>query len=98
MFDKDKRYLTRGVQCSIDIEIQLLLWNMIDEINDGKADYLQVFEIKNLGDNRIKIIHRQEVPRYRKEYEIIGVVNCETTIFVVDSGTEGSVMMLNYEY
>lgn len=97
MFDKSNRYITRGIQESIDIEIQILLWNMIDEM-EGRVDYLQVFEIKNLGANRIKIIHRQEIPRYRKEYKVIGEINRDATIFVVDSGTEGCVMMLNWEY
>ena len=97
MFDKSNRYITRCIQESIDIEIQLLLWNMIDEM-EGQVDYLQVFEIKNLGAQRVKIVQRQEVPKYRKEYEVIGAVNYDVTIFVVDSGTEGCVMMLNWEY
>ncbi|MFR4998371.1 MAG: DUF960 family protein [Clostridium paraputrificum] len=97
MFDKNNRYMTRGIQKSIDIGIQLLLWNMIDEM-EGQVDYLQVFEIKNLGDQMVKIVHRQEVPKYSKEYEVIGVVNYDVTIFVVDSGKEGCVMMLNWEY
>ena len=55
MFDRD-RYLTREVSNEIPLEIQILLWSMIDGLN-VKKDYLQVFEIDPIGVNLIKIEH-----------------------------------------
>ena len=42
MFNKE-RYLTRGISNEIPLEIQILLWSIIDKINVMK-EYLKVFE------------------------------------------------------
>ena len=88
MFDKE-RYLTRGVSKEIPFEVQLQLWSMIDEIT-VKKDYLQVFEIEPIKDNLLKIEHRQEVPKYKKEIIV-------RKLFVIDEG-DYSTMMLSEEY
>jgi len=96
MFDKD-RYLTRGVSNEIPFEIQLLLWSMIGEVK-VKKDYLQVFEIETINDNLLKIEHRQEVPKYKKDIVVRNVgINSKVKIFVIDDG-EYSTMMLSEEY
>lgn len=96
MFDKD-RYLTRGVSNKIPFEIQLLLWSMIGEVK-VKKDYLQVFEIEPINDNLLKIEHRQEVPKYKKDILVKNVgINSKVKIFVIDDG-EYSMMMLSEEY
>ena len=61
MFNKE-RYLTRGISNEIPLEIQILLWSMIDKLN-VKTDYLQLFEIEPIDANLLKIEHRQEVPK-----------------------------------
>ena len=43
MFKTENRYMTRKVAEEIPLEINILLWNLIDELNVEK-DYLQVFE------------------------------------------------------
>ena len=39
----NKRYLTKGIDESIPLELQLFMWNCIDRMPEPK-DYLQVFE------------------------------------------------------
>lgn len=96
MFDKE-RYLTRGVSNKIPFEIQLLMWSMIEELKVNK-DYLQVFEVNPISDNLLKIEHRQEIPKYKKEIIVRNIgINSKEKIFVIDEG-EYSTMMLSEEY
>jgi len=46
MFDS-KRYMTNGVLQTIPVEIQMIVWAMIDELKNKveAVDYLQVFEL-----------------------------------------------------
>ena len=71
MFDKD-RYLTRGVSEEIPLEIQILLWSMIVGIKIKKG-YLQVFEIELIKNSLLKIEHRQEIPKYKKEHVVVNI-------------------------
>ena len=96
MFDKD-RYLTRGVSEEIPLEIQILLWSMIGGIKI-KKDYLQVFEIEPIKNSLLKIEHRQEIPKYKKEHVVVNTgINSKIKIFVIDD-EEYSTMMLSSEY
>lgn len=96
MFDKD-RYLTKDVSKKIPLEIQILLWSMISEMKI-KKDYLQVFEIEPIKNNLLKIEHRQEVPKYKKELVVVNTsINFKVKIYVIDDG-EYSTMMLSDEY
>lgn len=102
MFKKENRYVTKGINIQVDLAIQIVLWNMIDELkskDDIKLDYLQVFEVEKV-EEFIKIEHRQEVPYYSQTYMLNGM-NIEITskmkIFVIDDG-ENSTMMLSEEY
>lgn len=102
MFKKKNRYVTKGINIQVDLAIQIVLWNMIDELkskDDIKLDYLQVFEVEKV-EEFIKIEHRQEVPYYSQTYMLNGM-NIEITskmkIFVIDDG-ENSTMMLSEEY
>lgn len=96
MFDKD-RYLTRDVSEEIPLEIQILLWSMIVGIKI-KKDYLQVFEIEPIKNSLLKIEHRQEIPKYKKEHVVVNTgINSKVKIFVIDDG-EYSTMMLSSEY
>lgn len=95
MFDNE-RYVTRGVMDSLEIPIQIFLWEIIDKL-EGEKDYLQVFELKQIGEDRIKIIHSQEVPGYRREYIIRGQIEKNLKIFAIDSG-EYSTLLKSSEY
>ena len=58
-------------------------------------DYLQVFEISGAHD-KVKVIHTQEEPEYRREYLWDAPVFCGK-IFVIDDG-DHSTMLLVEEY
>ena len=88
MFNKE-RYLTRGISNEIPLEIQILLWSMIDKLN-VKKDYLQVFEIEPIDANLLKIEHSDIVVKN------VGI-SSKVKIFVIDDG-EYSTMMLSSEY
>lgn len=99
----NNRYVTRGVNTEVDIRLQILMWNLIDKINNDKSinvDYLQVFNISK-KDNKIFIQHSQEVPEYKKLYEIRNVKDIEVEdklkLFVIDE-VDHSTMLLAQEY
>lgn len=62
----NKRYLSRGVDDTIPIEIQLFMWACIDQLSEPR-DYLQIFDLRQIG-NMQSITHRSEQPEYRKVY------------------------------
>lgn len=101
MFNKENRYITKGINEIVDIRLQIFLWRAIDNLKDKveNVDYLQIFEIeKEYG--TITINHRQEVPEYNEEHIIelcdIDVVG-KIKVFVIDSG-DYSTMLLAEEY
>ena len=57
MFKTENRYMTRKVAEEIPLEINILLWNLIDELNVEK-DYLQIFELNPIGEGIVEIIHK----------------------------------------
>ena len=104
MFENDKkRYITIGVAETIDIEIQIFLFELIDELVQSKVeiDYLQVFKLemirKNLEHN-LKVTHSQEVPDYNQEYFINVNTPIDAKIFVIDDGQSYVTMLLAEEY
>ena len=102
MFKKDNRYVTRGVNEEVDIRLQLIMWSMIDKLNDEgnvELDYLQVFKLRKEG-NKIIINQSQEVPKYSSTYEIELEdiqLDDEIKVYVIDSG-EYSTMLFPSEY
>ena len=103
MFKKDNRYVTRGVNEEVDIRLQLIIWSMIDKLNDEgnvELDYLQVFSIRKEGNN-IVINQSQEVPEYSCTYEIELEdiqIDYAIQVYVIDSGEEFSTMAFPAEY
>ncbi|MEB6551142.1 DUF960 domain-containing protein [Heyndrickxia sporothermodurans] len=82
------RYMTRAINEELNIEMQALLWELLDSIavkRKDKMDYLQVFEIVNIG-NKIKIINRQEQPTIKEELIMDkGTMNIKnTTVWIID--------------
>jgi hypothetical protein len=91
----NQRYLTKGVQSEIPLELQLFMWGCIDKLLEER-DYFRVFKLENLGGIQ-KITHFSEQPAYRKEY-LIPIDNPITTkIYIIDSDTY-STMLLAEEY
>lgn len=96
------RYITQGVLIEIPLEYQILMWNYIEELGEQlKLDYLQVFnfsEVKVSNSNSTqKMIHKQEVPEYQKEY-VVNMKDVEvitTKVFVIDDGKHCTMLLAN---
>lgn len=102
MFDNE-RYITKGVNETVSIQLQIILWSLIDELKkreNFKIDYLQVFELRNVKSKKSfnqEIIHKQEVEPYKKIYLFSDAEPINTKVFVIDD-SEQSVMVLAEEY
>ena len=102
MFDRTNRYITKGIQHEISLELQLFMWDCIDTLKEqGKElDYLQVFELtKERVDDVFfqKIEHKQEVPAYQKTHRVFPTEMVNAKVFVIDDETH-STMLLAEEY
>ena len=104
MFEREKRYVTGGVDERIPLDLQRLMWTSIDMrmlFANEKIDYLQVFTFKKIDGEILALHHTQEQPprlnvtyiEYREEYQDV----LEETIFVIDGG-DHSTMLFAYEY
>ena len=91
----NKRFITCGVNAEIEPLLQMLMWNLIDQMPVSKKDYLQVFSLSET-DGKLKVIHTQEEPPYEKEYAF-KLKPITAKIFVIDDGTH-STMLMNFEY
>ena len=96
------RYMTAGIQNEIPLEIQIIMWNMIDENAKKrlKMDYLQVFELSSFyldGVRMQEITHRQEQPSRKNTFAYETDNPISAKIFVIDSDSYVT-MLFNYEY
>ena len=94
MFE-NPRYLTRGIDAEIPLQLQLFLWDCIDRMPEPK-DYFQCFELEDL-DGMQHIVHFSEQPEYRMNYFIPTMKAVTAKIYVIDS-EEYSTMLLAEEY
>lgn len=97
MMFTNERYVTKEVADIVPIDIQLLIWKLI-EVLEVKKDYLQVFELIPIENDFVKIIQKQEIPEFTCEI----IINNKTIkeimkIFVIDN-IEYSIMMFNTQY
>ena len=93
-----QRYITSGVNEQISIDIQLFCWYCYEVVKaTGKYDYLQVFELKTVGEDTQQIEHRQEAPEYNQVYQLKSINPIEQKIFIIDEG-EYATMLLAEEY
>ena len=93
-----QRYLTRGINDQIPIDIQLFCWQCYDTAKaTGNYDYLQVFELKILDEQTQQVEHRQEVPEYKQIYHLKSTNLINQKIFIIDEG-EYATMLLAEEY
>ena len=92
---QNKRFLTRGVQAEIPMELQLFLWNCIDQLPEER-DYFQVFKL-DVRNGKQHIHHFSEQPKYSKEYMIDLANPVNQKVYVIDD-TDHSTMVLAEEY
>ena len=53
-----KRFVTSGIAEKVPLELQVIMWDMVDAMDDPK-DYLQVFDLSE-ENGKQKIVHSQE--------------------------------------
>ena len=94
MFD-NPRYLTRGVDESIPLRLQTLLWDLIDLL-PSERDYLQVFWLKPFGGMQ-QVIHTAEEPEYKKVLLFPSDNPITAKVYVIDDDTH-TTMLLAEEY
>ena len=92
---QNKRFLTRGVQAEIPMELQLFLWNCIDQLPEER-DYFQVFKL-DVCNGKQHIHHFSEQPEYSKEYTIDLANPVNQKVYVIDD-IDHSTMLLAEEY
>ena len=97
MFKKENRYMTRELAEEIPLEINILIWSLIDSLTIEK-DYLQIFELNPIGKGIVEIIHKQEVPAYESYIYINNDdIKDKFKIYAIDS-VEYSTLMFSYQY
>ena len=64
------RYITRGISEHLSLDLQILLWHMVEKDNQPHTDYLHIFKLQE-DDNMLSITHEQEQPAYKLEYHYI---------------------------
>ena len=97
MFEKNKpRYLTRGVDESIPLELQMFMWEAVDRIPEPK-DYLQVFRLS--VEKGLQVIHHTaEQPEFDMTYILPTVTKAVTAkVYIIDDG-DHCTMLLAEEY
>lgn len=96
MFEKSKgRYLTRGVDADIPLELQILMWQAVDEMPEPK-DYLQVFNLSE--ENGLQVIHHiSEQPEFEMTYITPTDKPVTQKIYIIDD-EEHCTMLLAEEY
>ena len=91
----NQRFLTRGVDTEIPLELQLFLWSCIDRLPEER-DYFQVFKLEPMGEMQ-RISHTSEQPEYHMEYIIPTAKPITAKLYVIDS-IDYSTMLLAEEY
>ena len=91
----NNRYLTKGVQTEIPLELQIFMWECIKRMPEPK-DYLQVFNLSAVGALQC-ITHTSEEPEYKMEYLMPSEALITQKVYVIDDG-DHSTMLLAEEY
>lgn len=90
---KNGRYITRGVQLEIPIELQLFMWSCIDSLPE-RRDYFQVFKLEKM-DEMQSISHSSEQPDYHMEYLFPSDDPITKKVYVIDDGEHSTMLLAN---
>ncbi len=97
-----KRYITRGINDTLPVDIQLILFQSIELMRSKveELDWLQVMMLDTIKKDGVKVLHithEQEQPEGKVEYyiPIESTINCK--VFVIDD-VEYVTMLLAEEY
>ncbi|MDD7184217.1 MAG: DUF960 domain-containing protein [Oscillospiraceae bacterium] len=97
MFENNKgRYLTRGVDAEIPLDIQIFMWEAVDNMPEPK-DYLQLFNLS--VENGLQVIkHTSEQPKFEMTYILTALTKAVTAkVYIIDDG-DHCTMLLAEEY
>lgn len=97
MFENNKgRYLTRGVDAEIPLDIQIFMWEAVNNMPAPK-DYLQVFNLS--VENGLQVIkHTSEQPKFEMTYILTALTKAVTAkVYIIDDG-DHCTMLLAEEY
>lgn len=104
MFRKNT-YITKGINEELNPVIITKLWEKVQSANNRELDYLQVFNLRNIGEpNRpsVEVKWKQEVPEHHETFIIEGVNTDVDRVWIICTaeGTddEYSTMLLPEEY
>lgn len=102
---KRNTLITKGVQEKVDVNLISWMWQKVQLVNNRQLDYLQIFELKNVGtknDKMLKVTWKQEQPEHIETYYLRGFHCGVTKIWIICSGEETdyeySTMLLPEEY
>ena len=97
MFENNQpRYITRGIDNNIPLELQMFMWEAVDKMPEPK-DWLQVFNLS--VENGLQVIkHTSEQPRFKMTYILPTIAETVAEkIYIIDDG-DYSTMLLAEEY
>ena len=95
MFENQK-FLTHGITAQLPLWMINMLWLMILTMEVSEKDYLQVFKLTKTPTGQ-HIVHEQEQPPYRYEFDVPCDNEANAKVFVIDDLTH-STMLLAEEY
>ncbi|MGF2145035.1 DUF960 family protein [Vagococcus fluvialis] len=101
--EKEKRFVTKGIDAKVSKEIQIVCWELVDNLVKEKSievDYLQIFEFE-MSESKLLITHRQEEPEYLKQYELKledSIVDFDVSKLWIIDNDENQTMLLPEEY
>ena len=87
----NQHYCTKGISEQLPITTQAILWELIDKMEVGEQDYLQVFTL-SVEKGMQKILHEQEFPEYSKEHLFPSTDPITGKIFVIDDETHSTIL------
>ena len=90
------RYCTKGINETVPLLTQIILWDLIDSMKVAEKDYLQVFKLA-ATDKTQHVTHTQEQPPYERTLEFRTDNPITAKIFVIDDETH-TTMLLAEEY
>ena len=77
---KIHRYITRVISKQLSLDLQILLWHMVEERdNQPHTDYLHIFKLQE-DENILSITHEQEQPAYKLEYHYTNYVKYQNAL------------------
>jgi hypothetical protein len=89
------RFITRGIQEQISLQLQVILWDMIDSVPLEK-DYLQIFKLHSdvKDGKKVQVIENsQEVPPYNCNLSYFCEEPVTAKLYAIDSESYATLLL-----